>query len=84
MLKDHAYIYNIPLPKEIMPNYRPIYRNPCKKCIVQACCTRSCRNKYLYETTIYWGKVKFKQIISKPITIGIIVFIITATIWGFR
>ena len=76
--------YHTPLPKEIMPNCKAIYRNPCKKCIVQACCSRPCRYKCIYESTIYWGKFKIQQIINTSVKFGIITLIIAAIIWGVR
>lgn len=72
--------YNIPLAREITP----IYRNPCKKCIVQACCIRPCRDKAIYESTTYWRKIKLQQIIHTILVIILPLLVISATIWSFK
>ena len=69
--------YNIPLAREITP----IYRNPCKKCIIQACCSRPCRGKAIYESGSYWRKVKLKHILVNTSVAVISMLIVVAYIW---
>lgn len=72
--------YDIPLAKSI----EPIYKNPCKKCIVQACCRRPCRDKNIYASTSYWRKVKLQRTFHSVLTIVIPILIVGIFIWGFK
>ena len=71
---------NIPLPKGLTP----IYRNPCRKCIVRACCNKPCRDKAIYESSSYWRKVKFQHILVNTLSIVIAILVLAGVVWGFK
>ena len=33
---------------------KPIYIDPCKKCLIQACCTKICQERVDFFRTIVW------------------------------
>lgn len=64
-----------------------IKKNPCKKCLVQACCTKKCTEKVLFESYSYWRSVTNKSRETKVLVgvvileSGIISYFITKIIW---
>jgi len=43
--------------------YSMVMRDPCKKCIVRACCSKECKPKYIYRN-VFGDGTRYTRILS--------------------
>ena len=54
-------------------------KNPCKKCLVRACCTIRCEDKLSYNCLAGWNGMGFQKICAYTIMFSVCVLIYSIT-----